>query len=949
MTDLPEDAGPAGAILQRGLTRKDSRGSRRWIVGACLALVLILAFGDVVFLGRTFLTTNFVPATSPDGGSWEYEGRRRSYSEIPVIDPMAPAWAHEPDARLARKMIRRGDLPLWNPHGGCGTPFLASMHPALLFPPKWILLFSDAPWVWDGYILLRLFLAGFFSALYLREIGLGRLPAFFGACAYMLCGFFVWNINIMFVNGAVALPVLFYTSERMVRSPTAGRVAWFGAAVAIAVLSGAAETAAFVLLATAAYTVYRILSLPERRRWLAKRLGGAAAAGLLGAALSAPQWAPFLEALPHLYHTHWEGVGRGHLPLRSLPQLAAPEMFGRIGQHWDGSSPQGDPGYSGALVLLLAAAAVAGGVGRRRPWVFFCGLSLFFLLKIYGFPGFNWLVAQLPLFSRAHLTRWSSPVLFFSLAALAAAALDEVIRGREGRLRGISVAALAALGVVLWAVSPSAVLHGAMRKLVEGLIPPGAVVLVVLVLAEARRRGWLGAVGLGGCLAALLLVELFIAIPRGRLDRSDPFRQPPYVEFLRERRRERPFRFTGMWKVPHPNVASAYGLDDIALTLPFLSQRYMRWIQGMLGPDQSYEAIAVGIWVPDPKHAAMDLMNVRYAVTLPNDPVPWLKGPRHDIGLDHFAAGEILPGREVGQTFLSTEDRLCGITVALANYGRQNRGTLEFRLYEGWPRSDPIRTVSTAMEGIRGTFARLFPFDPVVGSNAKWYTFTLTSPDGAPGNAVTAWIDRAGRYPFGGRLENGERATGDLGFAVYSAPADARYRLVYNDEVLIFENQRALPRAYVVSRAEWVPDQEAALARISEPTFDPRRTVILEGVGAGPSMEGAGAVGGATARITRFEPNRVVISVDLEEEGYLVLLDAHFPGWTVTVDGRPREIYPANGLFRAVPAGRGRHVVEFIYRPLGWRIGVGLAAPALALLGFLAIRWRRSSGRGSVR
>jgi hypothetical protein len=49
---------------------------RAWIVPIVLLGGLVLSFYDVVFVGRTFLTTNFVPGTSPEGGSWGYEGRR---------------------------------------------------------------------------------------------------------------------------------------------------------------------------------------------------------------------------------------------------------------------------------------------------------------------------------------------------------------------------------------------------------------------------------------------------------------------------------------------------------------------------------------------------------------------------------------------------------------------------------------------------------------------------------------------------------------------------------------------------------------------------------------------------------------------------------------------------------------------------------------------------------
>ena len=923
---------------------------RSWLIPAILAAGLIVSFYDVVFLGRTFLTTNFTAGTDPSGsGSWGYEGIERPWSECPVIDPMAPAWAHEPDARQARKRIWDGEFPLWNPHVGAGLPFWAVMHNALLFPPKLILLISDAPWVWDTFILLRLFLAGVFTALFLRLMGLRRVPSLFGGYAYMLCGFHVWNINIMFVNAAVALPFLFYAAEKTVRSPSPWAMLLLAVALAVEIFAGAAETAAFALVAAAAYTVFRLLTLPERKEMFRRRFLAAGGAGLLGIGLSAPLWIPFLESLGQVFHIHGPRVGRISLPLGSLPQIAAPHMLGSLNDRWDGSLAAYDPGYSGALVIILAVMAAIDGVGRRRPWVFFTGVALFFGLKIFGFPGFDWLVAQLPLFDRAHLTRWSSPVLFFSLAVLAAVSVDRTTRGGGRRLQAAAVGILAALLLTLWAFAPPASEKESLGRLVKGLLAPILIASVVIFLGAARRRGRLSGAGLGACLLALLAVELYLPVPRTRLDRSDPFAEPPFVRFLKEKQEEGPFRVTGMWKILHPNVASAYGLDDIGVPLPFVPHRYVRWIQARLGPDQSFLSILLPSWIPDPQDDSMALLNLKYLITHPHEPGGWDKGPTSEAGPGNVPAGEIVAGRELGQTFLSQTDSFCGVSVSLATFGRENRGTLEFRLYEGMPTASPIRSVKRQMEAVRGNVDNLFAFDPVHDSRGRWYTFSLSSPDASAGNAITAWMHPVGRYPPGQRLENGRPEEGDLGFTVHSTSSGSRYRLVYDEEVRIFENRACLPRAYVVPTAEWALSQEAALDQMGESTFDPRRTVILEGdPGTAVPLVGTWSADGSRARITERRANKVRITVDVESHGYLVLLDTYFPGWRAEVDGKTAPIYPANGLFRAVRVSAGRHEVVFSYLPTSFLLGLGLAAVAAAILAWLLLR-ERSRGRISSR
>jgi len=69
--------------------------------------------------------------------------------------------------------------------------------------------------------------------------------------------------------------------------------------------------------------------------------------------------------------------------------------------------------------------------------------------------------------------------------------------------------------------------------------------------------------------------------------------------------------------------------------------------------------------------------------------------------------------------------------------------------------------------------------------------------------------------------------------------------------------------------------------------------------------------GADQVRITVYSAERVVVEVDAGSEGYLVLTDAHYPGWQATLDG------------------------QFRYRPRTFQ--VGMAISALTLLGMVVI------------
>jgi hypothetical protein len=155
----------------------------------------------------------------------------------------------------------------------------------------------------------------------------------------------------------------------------------------------------------------------------------------------------------------------------------------------------------------------------------------------------------------------------------------------------------------------------------------------------------------------------------------------------------------------------------------------------------------------------------------------------------------------------------------------------------------------------------------------------------------------------------------------------------------IYENESVLPRSFIVHHAEVIPSEQAVLDRLLSEDFDPSRTVILAEeplpsfdqavLPSEPDLHGA--------EITSYSPHQVVIEADLQADGFLVLSDTYYPGWKVYVDGREDKIYQADYLFRAVFLKQGRHVVEFRYNPLSFRIGLAISLATGAILCAMAM------------
>ena len=160
------------------------------------------------------------------------------------------------------------------------------------------------------------------------------------------------------------------------------------------------------------------------------------------------------------------------------------------------------------------------------------------------------------------------------------------------------------------------------------------------------------------------------------------------------------------------------------------------------------------------------------------------------------------------------------------------------------------------------------------------------------------------------------------------------YRLIHSGDVKIYENLDVLPRAFLVSKWVWQPDETAVLQTLQQPEFSVRETAVL--LGNGQNQEGVTALR-AGAQIKSYAPEQVVVLTSSTDPQLLMLTDVYYPGWQVTVDGAPTELLQADGLFRGVLLPAGDHEVVFIFAPRSFELGWKITAVGLILLLLLGI------------
>jgi hypothetical protein len=134
----------------------------------------------------------------------------------------------------------------------------------------------------------------------------------------------------------------------------------------------------------------------------------------------------------------------------------------------------------------------------------------------------------------------------------------------------------------------------------------------------------------------------------------------------------------------------------------------------------------------------------------------------------------------------------------------------------------------------------------------------------------------------------------------------------------LYKISGSVPRAYVVNKAKVVKDSADVLPLLSDPGFDPAQEVVVEDV---VTIEPNRPLQ-ARAKIVRYEDTLVVVHVDSNDDGVLVLADSYYPGWQAYVDGKQTKIFRANHFFRGVSVLAGAHVIEFKYEPQSFRLGL---------------------------
>ncbi len=885
---------------------------------------------------------------------------------------------------FAMAAVREGRVALWNPYLFMGAPFMANSQAGFFYPFNLLMSWLETTRAINWTIVLHIFIAAsgtYVFARSTRSVRLSSAAAFLAAISFGLGGYLGTQIeHVNQLQGLAWMGWLFLAYEFAVRSNSEFGIRnskWIPLALLITVqlLAGHTQSVFITLVGLGFYALWQIIESAFVARPCGWRvyvlrfthyLLPLLLAALIAVALSAIQLLPTFELTRN-------SARSGGLPTNLAVSFSLdPRLLGRVLlPDYEGALPAGGEftAFFSIVTLMLLTMGVTTWrrtTSQTRAVAVVAFIGLFFALG--GYNPLYYLLLKIPGFDLFRApARWI--VLFaFSGSLLAGVGLDAL---REHRVTWKSVlpalAVIAALLGLVWisaGLTPAGSSGPFDRPATLTLLLWLGALLVTLALTFCALRFTHYSLLITSCFLLLASCELFLATrqltynsratapdallslrppvtylmqagqggtpPDRFLSISDIFFDPGDTTELKsifgDQLSENAFYdlivATKMKEIIAPNLPLYYRLPAVdgydGGVLPL--KNYLAFQKLFLDPAliqtdgrlrEQLTSIPAARW--------LDLMNARYIIT---DKVgdQWYDGVLHDL---RFTV-PLTTGETISTTHLPslTADALS--VVYSDPHGDDTLAQVEVAFEDG--SRQQLSLIDRPIETKEGRSAVRLAWD--VPHHVKFLRITGV----------------AGLTLHGLALVDSENGA----FQSFVIAPQGQFELVHSGDVKIYENSTVLPRAFLVSAALSAANDDEAVQLMQAEMFDPAQTVILAKDGAKEEKrEGGNPLSISPSlipSIVSYSPERVVIDVTSSRDGYLVLTDAYYPGWTATVDEQPAHIERADLLFRAVQISAGQHRVEFRYQPQSFANGAAISIGMIVVLsvGWLIARRRKS-------
>ena len=143
----------------------------------------------------------------------------------------------------------------------------------------------------------------------------------------------------------------------------------------------------------------------------------------------------------------------------------------------------------------------------------------------------------------------------------------------------------------------------------------------------------------------------------------------------------------------------------------------------------------------------------------------------------------------------------------------------------------------------------------------------------------------------------------------------------------VVENPYANGNGWFVNQLSFVKNADAEMSALAhldtkhQAVADEKFKTILDG-----SPLDTGKV-----ELTSYEANQLKYTIQSQKGGVVVFSEIYYPGWSVTIDGKPAEMGRVNYVLRALKVPAGKHEIVATFRPASVATTNNIAYAALAI------------------
>jgi hypothetical protein len=348
---------------------------------------------------------------------------------------------------LVRDQYLKGILPLWNSYMFAGFPLMGSSQSAVFYPVSLIpALLMPLHIAIKLDFVIHYALAGFFTFLYAKKIGMKISVSFAAGLLFAFMGFFMPLFpHFSVLRAGIWFPLIFYFFEDIRDKAEIKSAILAALVIALQIFGGHFQICFYTYLVILVFVIFHFFYLkPEMRL---RFLGLSVLSFVLGIIIASPQ----LYAAMELYSRSvrekltYEIFSSHAFPLNSVPALLFPFLY------------DGKPlGYIGQIPIILAIAALTIG-WRSNIHIRFWGIVAILALSLAvgdAFRPLNKLMFHFPIYGSFRVPLRHIFEFSFSLSILSAFGASLILHSNEAKkcLSLLVILMITVLSMSLWAI-----------------------------------------------------------------------------------------------------------------------------------------------------------------------------------------------------------------------------------------------------------------------------------------------------------------------------------------------------------------------------------------------------------------------------------------------------------------------------------------------------------------